>query len=76
MSEQFNSVTHSDLVHWVGHRGAVNHHLGLVLVEASLATTEQELENPQTVMVALRPEIAEKLIASLQQSLGILRQSS
>ena len=76
MSDQFQKIKSEDLLRVVGHRGAVSHEFGCPLLQLSVATTEDEMQNPRQLMLCIAPETAEKIIASLQQSLSILRQSN
>jgi hypothetical protein len=76
MTEKFEKIGSDDLLHVVGHRGAVNHKLGSVLLQLSVATTEDELTNPKTMMLSIRHEYVDELVSSLQQAASILRQSN
>ena len=67
-----------DLVFLTGHRGAVSHKLNCVLLGLSIAPTPEDAApgRAQPIMVLIPADHAEKVIASIQQSLAILSRSN
>ncbi len=76
MSDQFQKIESGKLLRVVGNRGGVMHEAGSALLRLWVATTEEELSNPNQITLLLAPEEVEKVISSLQQSLNALRRSN
>ena len=68
--------TASDLSFVVGHQGGALHARSLVLLRLQLATTESFPQASSETTLAFRPEVAEALIRSLQDSIAALRRAN
>ena len=57
------------------HRGGVSHNIGSLVLEVSVSPTPEQAAAGKSgsFVLAIHPELAEKMIASLQTSLGRLR---
>ena len=61
-----------------GHRGAVSYKINSVMLELSIALTPEDAlaDKAESFMLVIPADYAEKVVASLQQSLARLRQSN
>lgn len=76
MFDQFQKIESDKLLSVVGWRGGTLQQDRCVLLELSVATTENELRCPKKITLCIDQETAQKVISSIQQSLSILRQSN
>ena len=73
MSEQFEKINSNDLLYVVTSRGAIDAEKGCALLQLSVADSVETLPTPKQMMFSIHPEVALKIIASLQASLERLR---
>ena len=73
---QFDEINRGDLLHVVGHRGGVSHELNSVLLHLSVATAEDDPDDPKKIMLAIPPEYVSQIVESLHRALSEYRQSN
>jgi hypothetical protein len=69
----YDKIRSQDLLRVVGWRGGTMQEARCALLELSVATTDEELQNPKKITLLLDPETAEKVISSIRHSLSILQ---
>ena len=71
-------IQRGQMVFLVGHRGGVSHKINSVLLELSVAMSADDLASGRadSFTLAVPADYAEKVIASIQTSLAILRKSN
>lgn len=71
-------ISVNDMVYLVGHRGGASHQLDSVMLELSIAPTPEDAAARKSLpfLVVIPADYAEKVIASIQQSLAALRRSN
>ncbi|SHL41555.1 hypothetical protein SAMN05216428_102332 [Nitrosospira sp. Nsp11] len=69
----YEKINSDDLLYVVTSRGAVDFEKGCVLLQLSVATTVEALPIPTPMMFSIHPEIAQKVISSIQASLARLQ---
>jgi hypothetical protein len=73
MSEQFEKINSNELLHVVTSRGAVDAEKGCAILQLSVADSVETLPTPKQMMFSIHPEVALKIISSLQASLARLQ---
>ncbi len=73
MSDQFQKINSNDLLYVVTSRGAVDFEKGCALLQLSVAKSVETLSTPTQMMFSVHPEVAAKIISSLQASLKRLQ---
>ena len=73
---KFDQINSGDLLHVVGHRGGISHELNSVLLHLSVATSEDDLDDPKKIMLAISPEYVSQIVESLHKALSEYRQSN
>lgn len=72
----YAKIQSQDLLRVVGWRGGTMQEARCVLLELSIATTDEELHNPKKITLCIDHETAEKVISSIQQSMSILNNAN
>ena len=71
-------IDSGQMVFLIGHRGAVSYKINSVMLDLSIALTPEDAlaGKAEPLMLAIPADYAEKVVASLQQSLARIRQSN
>ncbi len=71
-------IQEGQVVFLVGHRGAVSHKIGSVALELTVALSPEHAlsQESESFLLVIPADYAEKVISSIQQSLGALRRSN